>query len=240
MQRHKTGSLRFAIFITIFSTLFGLALLPCPKLASAQAGQGDEAAVNFRWAFGALVGSDQDKRLEAIQRDTSLSSGDQFKMLVELQDKCFIYLIHQNVQGELKLLFPYSLQQFAMDYEIGKKYYIPRGDAWLALDEQTGSETLHLLASAQRIEGIENLWSQYETAEAAHKSEIGKLILAEIRSVKKNNRELAAQAERPVAIGGNVRGVKQPLESPHFDVAALAEEVSAGSFYARAFTIDHR
>lgn len=239
-MNRQTGNLRSEILITVFFTLFAVGQLFFGNLAAAQEGQGDEMTVSFRWAFGALVGEGEEEKLEAIKQDTALKSGDQVKMLVELEKKCFIYVIHQNAQGELKLLFPYNLQQFATNYEIGQKYYVPQGDAWLRLNEQTGTEAFHLLASAQRMVEIENLWSQYESAEAAHKPEIGKLILTEIRNLKKQNRELTASVERPVSIGGNIRGITQPKESDPFDVATIADEISANNFYARAFTIDHQ
>jgi len=235
----QNGSLRISVLITVFFALiFAVGQPAAPRLAAAQAGEGDEAAVGFRWALGALMGAGEEEKLEAIKQDTALKSGDQLKMLVELEKKCFIYVIHQNAQGELKMLFPYSLQQFATDYDIGKKYYIPQGDDWLRLGEQTGSETIHLLASAQRMEAIENLWSQYEPADASHRPEIGKLLLAEIRNVKKQNREVTSRVERPVTIGGNIRSIQQPQESDPLDVAAIADEISANGFYGRAFTID--
>lgn len=232
------GSLRISVFIAAVFALFAFVQHFFPHTASAQAGgQGDEAGVGFQWAMGALTGAGEEQKLEPIKQDTALKSGDQIRMMVELEKKCFLYVIHQNARGEFKLLFPYSLQQFATNYGVGKKYYIPQGDEWLKLDEHTGSEVFHLLASARRIEGIENLWSQYESAEAVHKPEIGKLILAEIRNVKKQNRELTTHAERPVNIGGSIRGIK-PEPNP-LDISTLAEEILANGFYAKAFTIDH-
>jgi hypothetical protein len=237
-MRRETGSLRISVLVVAFFTLlFGLGQLPAPGMAKAQEEQGGEPAVEFRWALGALVGAGEEEKLVPIKQDTALKSGDQLKMLVDLEKKCFVYVLHQNARGELKLLFPYSLQQFATSYEVGKKYYIPRGDDWLRLGEEAGSETIHLLASVQRIEAIENLWIQYDSAEALHKPEIAKLILSEIRDEKKQNRELSLQAERPVTIGGNVRSLQEP---DPLDVATIADGITANSFYGRTFTIDHQ
>ena len=66
--------------------------------------QGD-TDVRFRWAFGAMVGADGDRRLVAITRDTTLKTGDQLKMLVELRKNCFVYLIYRSGQDEISLLY---------------------------------------------------------------------------------------------------------------------------------------
>lgn len=218
----------------------GFGRLVAPSPAAAQTGSEGDENVSFNWAFGALVGSGAEQRLEPIRRDTALKSGDQLKMLVTIEKKCFVYVFYQNPQGELKMLFPYSLQQFAANYDVGTKYYIPQGEGWFRLDEHTGSETIHLIASAHRLASLEDLWSQYEKAQGVHKPAIGKLIVAEIRKIKKQNRELTAPVERPVAIGGNIRGVRNPGESNPLDVASIADEIRANGFYGRAFTIDHQ
>lgn len=231
-----------------FLSLFVLTLLGiisvcgshlCVHAAERTASEAEDA-VSFQWAFGALTGSEENRKLEAITKDTTLKGGDQIKMLVELQTKCFVYVIHQGPQGQVRLLFPYNLQQFASDYELAKKYTIPRGDVWIALDASPGTETLHLLASAQRLGEIEKLWSQHEAAEDAHRTEIAKLLLAEVRNVKKQHRDLSGRVERPVAIGGAIRGIQKPSDPALFDIASLALEISSPDFYARTFTIDHQ
>ena len=64
-------------------------------------------------------------------------------------------------------------------------------------------------------------------------------ILSEIRNVKKRHRKLTVAAERPVSIGGSVRGaLKRPEQSP--DLRPIAEEVAASQFYSRTYRIDHQ
>jgi hypothetical protein len=121
----------------------------------AGADQKDENNVCFRWAFGAMVGSENERRLVAITRDTTLKTGNQLKLLVELKKKCFVYLIYHSGQNELHMLFPYETKQFSKDPETRKKYYIPQGTEWFELDEKTGPETFYLLASAERLNGLE-------------------------------------------------------------------------------------
>jgi hypothetical protein len=187
-----------------------------------------------------MVGTGTDKRLEPITQDTSLKSGDQMKMFIELNSKCFVYVLYQSSQGEIQLLFPFSLQQFEADYQVSKPYYVPKGDAWFQLDEKTGAESFYLLASAQRLTSLENLLRQYDAAQSAQKGAIAQQVLAEIRNIRKQNRGFTTTPERPVAIGGTVRGVDSQKPSAFPDVSTIASKVSADGFYGRTFTIDHK
>ncbi len=113
--------------------------------------QKGEDAVSFRWAFGAMVGQKGDRRLVAITRDTVLKTGDRLKLLLQLKNRCFVYLFYRTVEDDIFLLFPYTLQQFDTDYKTEKKYYIPKGGTWFELDRNVGLETFYLLASAKRL-----------------------------------------------------------------------------------------
>jgi hypothetical protein len=204
------------------------------------AGQEEAKNISFRWAFGALTGNDKNLKLEPVTRDRALATGDRLKMMVELQKEGFVYVIYFGGQDQVKLLFPSSLSQFTTDYQVGKRYYIPQGGAWFELDQNVGSEAFHLLASFQRLKGLEAFLTQYEAAGNEQKPAIAKQILAEIRDVKKQNRDFASAAERPVNIGGNIRGLDKPqgVEGP--DVASIAQEITGGGFFSRTFTIEHR
>jgi hypothetical protein len=217
--------------------LFLLIYAPCQPLHAKDKGEKD---VLFRWAFGAMVGAEGDRRLVAITRDTTLKTGDKLKMLIELQNRCFIYLFYRTGEDELYLLFPYEPDQFEKDYGTLKKYYIPQGDMWFELDEKQGLETFYLLASAERLTELENLYGEYVAAEASRKKELGKQILKKIRAIKKQNRKLTTTAERPVPIGGNLRGAGKGSQARLPDIDPIAAEVSASHFYSRTFTIDHR
>ena len=197
-------------------------------------------AVDFRWAFGAMVGPENDRRLVAITRDTILRSGDKLKMMVELKKKCFLYLFYHTGGGEVHMLFPYDLRQFVNDYETYKKYYIPRDNMWFELDQQIGLEKFFLLASEKRLTELEALYSSYLGADPQEKQGLAKKIVTKIREIKRKNRKLSTTAERPVQIGGNTRGAKKNRKEQYPDIDPIAAEVSAGNFYSRTFTIDHQ
>jgi len=231
MKSFKLALLTFVL--TAFC--FGLSGSP---MTNAQ--QKEDKNLCFRWAFGAIVRSGHELEFSAITRDTTLKTGDKLKMLVELEKKCFVYVIYHSAQGEVSMLFPYDMQQFSTDYTPGKRYYIPQGDRWFELDENLGRETFYLLASAQRLIELERLFSKYTTPDPAKKQDLAKQILTEIRKIKRRHRKLTTFAERPVPIGGSVRSITEDEKTFCPDVATIAVEISANDFFSRAFTIDHQ
>ena len=202
--------------------------------------QKGEDAVSFRWAFGAMVGQKGDRRLVAITRDTVLKTGDRLKLLLQLKNRCFVYLFYRTVEDDIFLLFPYTLQQFDTDYKTDKKYYIPKGGTWFELDRNVGLETFYLLASAKRLHPLEALYKEYCSVSDEKKEDLTRQLLNEIRKIKRKHRKLASPAERPIAIGGNVRGMAKDEQSAFPDIDPIASEVSTSNFYGKTFTIDHK
>lgn len=206
--------------------------------ASAEQGKGED--VRFSWAFAALQPSGSGERVQPITQDQTLKSGDKVKMLLELNQKCFVYVIHHSPQGEITLLFPYKLDQFTTDYEVRQKYYIPKGNAWFQLDEHPGRESFYLLASDKRLSMLESLLGRYESALPADRTDLSKQILAEIHEIRKRNHELSSPAERPVTIGGTIRGFEKSQGAAEGDLDSLSQDISSAGFYGRTFTIDHQ
>jgi hypothetical protein len=203
-------------------------------------GQALNPEVDFRWAFTVMDVKDGKNSIRPITQDTVLNSGDQLKMMVELQRRCFVYLFHYNGGDSVKLLFPYALQQFETDYQPERKYYIPRGDAWFRLDENPGQEVFYLVASAKRLDELEKAYLKHQSAEAALKAETAKALVDKIRELRREHRELASPAERPVPIGGVLRSVEKVQAPDRLDIAAFADEVLSNGFVARTYTIEHK
>lgn len=232
MKRFLLINLALFFAISLFSLL--------SSQGNAIAEQKGEDAVSFRWAFGAMVGSKDDRRLVAITRDTVLKTGDRLKLLLQLKNRCFVYLFYRTAEDEIYLLFPYKLKLFDTGYKTGEKYYIPEGRTWFELDKDVGLETFYLLASAKRLHQLEALYRKYDSVAGEEKKKLAKQLLAEIKKIKRKHRKLATPAERPIAIGGNVRGVVKDEKSTFPDIEAIASEVSTSNFYGKTFTIDHK
>jgi hypothetical protein len=213
-----------------------IATLLCAVIGVANAQTSENVA--FKWAFGALTGPA--KTFVPISRDTVLRTGDEVKMLVELVRECYVYVVYEGPNGELSLLFPYSIKQFSTDYETGKNYYVPKGRSWLTFDKTLGKEKFYVLASNERLTQLEALLGGYESAAKGAKTEAAGKVISEIRDVRKRFRTFTTLAEKPVTIGGNVRGVGEAPAARRPDVANIATAITATNFYSKTFTIDHR
>ena len=234
---NKMHRLRSKILVSIL-ILFSFLLFENQK--NTCAGQNKHGPVCFRWAFCALTGPKNDRQLVPLAPDTMLKTGDQLKMFLQLKKKCFVYLIYHTGQDEVRLLFPYEIRQFTSDYKLLTDYSIPPGGMWFELDENLGQETFYLLASAQRLFKLEALLEKYRMAENVSKHELAKQVLDEIRKEKGRHRKLTTAAERPVEIGGSLRGVIRDKKTHTFDIDSIAIEVSTTNFYSRKFIIDHQ
>jgi hypothetical protein len=196
--------------------------------------------VDFRWAF-AVMTIEKGKRItRPVTQDMVLQSGDRLKMMVELQKRCFVYLFHDDGKSGVKLLFPYTFQQFTQYYQLGHRYYVPRADGWFKLDNNPGQEKFYLVASATRLEGLEKAYVRYSSAVGEAKAAAEKSLLDKIKELGQKRRELCSPAERPVTIGGALRSVKDIGDPQRLDIAAFANEIVSKGFTARTYSIEHQ
>ena len=201
----------------------------------------DEAPIRFRYAFVAFNPAPSGGALVPITQDTALASGDYFKFYIEKDAACHVYLVYLSAQKDIHLLFPTAFGDGAPSPEVGTPFYIPHGKHWFRLDANTGQERFYLLASAERLTLLENLFTQLAgAAEEADKDLIRVKITGEIRRLRWENRNFQRAAERPVAIMGQLRGTPGADMPPPQKVSDLAVMVSSDRFYSKAFTIDHR
>jgi len=198
------------------------------------------SGVDFLWAFEAKSVQDGKVNVQPVASEMVLKSGDELKMMVELQRRCFVYLFHDNRQGSVKLIFPYSLQQFDSEYQPERKYYIPRGDAWFRLDKNPGLEVFYLVASSKRLDELEKAYLRHESAEGPSKAETAGALIDKIKELRREHRELSSPAERPAPIGGALRSVENVQDPDRLDVSTFADEVLSTGFVARTYTIEHR
>jgi len=225
---------------TYFTILY-LALFLCGQslvIAAMQTADGDDDNVNYKWSFVAKIGSGEDRRVTTISRDTTLTSGEEFKMMVNLQKKTYVYVIYKSSKNEISVLYPYT---FEGQMELEKNFYIPKGRSWFKLDKNTGDETFYILASAERLTDFEHTLDRYTGAAQEKKKDLVAEVVSQIKEIKKKYRTYSTLAERPISIAGNVRGTKTgTVDIDRFDIATLATEISANNFYSKTITIEHK
>jgi hypothetical protein len=108
------------------------------------------------------------------------------------------------------------------------------------MDGNAGIETFYLIASFNRLPNIEALFTKHERAEEADREKLAREILEVIRNLKKKYRSIIASAERPMSIGGSIRGITKHKETGSLNIDLIANQISTNNFYSRTFTIDHR
>jgi hypothetical protein len=190
--------------------------------------------VRFRWAFGVATGVGPARHFAPITGDElTLHNGDEIKMFVGPECKCFIYVLHQDQAGQFEVLYP-SAGAFS-DTPASTASYIPPGGGWLQVDDATGTERIYLLASTSRLTSLEHLLAAAAAATkgpSATQQIVGELARLQKTSVARN------WSERPVTMGGQVRG--KP-DAAHPDIASSATVITGTApFLSRVFIIDHR
>ncbi|MFA6469451.1 MAG: DUF4384 domain-containing protein [Bacteroidota bacterium] len=219
------------------SLLIMFLLLQTTALAVMQTGDSEEN-INYKWSFVAKVGPAAERKLAMVTRDTVLHSGDEFKMMVNLQKQCYVYVIHKSSSNEISVLYPTS---FEAQFELEKNYYLPKGRSWFKLDKNVGIETFYLMASKERLLDLEQKMNSYIVASKEQQKEFAAAVVTEIKDIKKKFRSFQTLCERPISIAGNVRGTKkEEINIDKFDVATLATEISANNFYSKTITIEHK
>jgi len=205
-----------------------------------QAAETEKRELKFRWAFGTLGGSANAPRVEPVAGNSVLKSGDKLKVMIELHKKCFVYLVHHNAQGEVAMLFPYDFKQFGTDYQTGRKYYVPKGEAWFQLDNKTGKETFYLMASDQRLLDIEYLYNKYVSSEPVKRTEIAVQMVAELDSLREQYRAAGEQSDVLASNEATIRGFERATGADPTDIAGLARDIAFNNLYSETIVIDHR
>jgi hypothetical protein len=206
--------------------------------ASAQVPSGKND-IDFLYAFGAYTGPQGKGKLISVQNETSLGAGDRLKLFFEPKNDLHFYLMHISSQGEFSPLFPKAAHSAKI--APGTQLFIPADANWFELDGQPGQEKFFFIVTAERLDRLEELCARHVAfKEKAELQSSTAAILEEIKQLRQKHKPLSAPAEKPVRIGGNVRG-EQPLSTPALpDITPLAVEVKAPGFYSRTFTIEHR
>jgi hypothetical protein len=208
--------------------------------ASTPTVQQNDANIEFDWAFGVLGYNGKTPIPVPITRDTVLKSGDEIKMMVKMTKDCYVYAVYLDSQGDLNLLFPYSIRQLQTDYVVAKPYYIPKGRNWMMLDKNTGKEIFFLVGSTERLLDLEVKLGNYYSADPSNRKPLADEVVSEIRGLRKRYSTFATIAEKPLTIGGNIRTTDTVKVVRRPDVADIATQISAKNFYSKTITIDHQ
>jgi hypothetical protein len=219
--------------------------LTIAALCIVSAGDGDDSAVSFSYAFIQQNEKNELYVIDTTQLVTKLKTGDRLKIYFEAFTRTYLYLFLLDSKKELFFLFPDNfylhppeLRFFQADYIVHNKYFIPSPKSWLVLDDHAGIEEFYLIASKNRLPGLEQSVSEYygtmtqnEKDDAARKQRRQK-VLDELRDLRKQNSAFVGFNEKPVSVSGEFRGVGEEMEF-------TANRITAHDFYAKTIRISH-
>ena len=193
--------------------------------------------IHFFWSLVAV----SEEETIPIAKKIQLKTGDRFKMYLELDTPCSVYVLYLDSTDHLHRMFPYPFDPPSHAYKKHKKYYIPQDEYWLELNGDLGIEKFYLMASDKPLIDLEKLLSSHDAAQSPEAKLMAKNeILSQVLALRKEYRNLSKPAERPILIGGNLRGVSPKKEEIKPDILEYAIEICADSFFHRIFFIDHR
>lgn len=190
---------------------------------------GDPQVV-VRWAFGAQVGAEGEERWVPVREHMELPSGTRLGLLVEPRSAGYVYVLRRGPEGSFTTLLPPGGSWDDEGAEAGEVHAIAPAGGSLVVGESSGVEVWYLLAAPDRLSRLESLLAarRDETSGDAD-------VLAEIERLETERAPLARPAERPITIGGAVKGDPQAGS-----LGALAVEFSARNLVYRSVTVEHR
>ena len=87
------------------------------------------------------------------------ASGDRLKLFFEPKSDQYFYLLHISSQGDLTPLFPVAAQPARVAART--QVFLPEGNQWFELDAHPGQEKFFLIATAERLDRLEELCARH-------------------------------------------------------------------------------
>ena len=218
--------------------VFGLAaaLLTAATMA-APAQESAPDAIDIRWVMAGMETDAEPARYFNVPSKARLRTGDKLKMYLETRRRCFFYLFHQGPDGQVTLLYPSELPTEGLAG--GTRLTSPLNNQWFELDSQTGTESFHVLVSPTPLRTLETLYADYRK-HGNDKGASASRLLSAIGRLRHPSRPLTSGAERPLSIGGTIRGAPgQESMTTANRLEQLAEAISAPHVFCRTYTVEH-
>lgn len=116
----------------------------------------------------------------------TLTADDNYRLLIQPDGDRYVYAYQLDSDGELMRLFPnsdYNPAQNPLKNE--REYYLPSEPNWLYLDGNPGEERIYVVASAQPMSELDDLYNQYDkTKDKLERQEILSRLIKEMEAVE--------------------------------------------------------
>ena len=187
--------------------------------------------VSFRWAI--LADSTEGMRPLDFTGSPIVFSGTALQLYIEHLNNCHVYLYLLDSSDLLTPIYPPQKAYYDYGFPRGPKL-VPPGDQSFTFVPPAGTETLLLIASAQRLFQLEELTDIFNRDPSQTGQQ--KLLLDRLEDLlqgaKKKDARAAEDLEKVTIKYKSAAGI----EERRFQ----AVEVNAADFYGRKLLIDHR
>ena len=92
----------------------------------------------------------------------TLTQSDNYKILIQSQTPCYIYIAQLDATGKMDPIFPSRFTQWRNPIQANMLYDIPTKTNWFYLDANVGVETIYFIASRNQRLDIERIFSELE------------------------------------------------------------------------------
>lgn len=187
--------------------------------------------LTFHYGF---IGQHDDHRLYVIEDGSDLASGSQLKLNFKYPTGSWFYVCYLSSTDEHALLYAsntgLNVDEQAIFDTLG----------WLALDENSGTETFTLIASEKRLEKLETLFNNYSKASDKSRKRFAKRIARAFGDLHKQLDQsgtltMAQRLDTPIIGGVTFRGVTGEEISQH----SLSHKTSGDQIAKAVFVIQH-
>jgi len=223
--RHTREGVLLVVILLVFATLWGQSVFA-----------DQDSSILFSWAF-VYQGKDEiTKPIEYNKSVVPLESGDKLKIYLKPLNACHFYLYLHDSQKNLYLLFPEDFTFFDEKVQVTRKYDLPEGNSWFYLDDNGGIEVFYLIVSEQRLWNLEESTNRYLQRNAKQRNlqniTYKHGVLDEIKRIIKENSYLSDAAEKPIAVAGDFRGIREELE-------LNGVSIEATDIYVKTIRLEH-
>ena len=175
-----------------------------------------DSSIIFSWAF-VYQGKDEiTKPIDYSKSVVRLESGDRLKIYLKPLNTCHFYLYLHDSQKNLYLLFPEDFTFFDTNLQITRKYDLPGENSWFYLDDSGGIEVFYLIVSEHRLRSLEESTKRYWEGGAKQRNfqniTYKHEVLDEIKRIIKESSYLSDTVEKPIAVAGDFRGIREEDE----------------------------
>jgi hypothetical protein len=121
--------------------------------------------------------------------------------------------------------------------EFAQTYELPGLNSWFYLDERGGTEVFYLIVSKKPLQELETSTGRYLEGRAAARKILRAIpskhdVLDEIRRIIKESSFLSDDAEKPIAVAGDFRGIREEHELNGVRIEAV-------EIYVRTIRLQH-